>query len=152
MNTIQLNLKNFTDLELITITEKFTDIPKNKEEITSFVKKVIGNVSILEIHISEILPYMAIEMSERLKKNLNPIKGKKGKVEKLSDDKYNGMHPNGIDEGYTQKGFFYNEPIEGECFYIGSLKTSPVTEVISKTEHEIKFKTLNSTYLLSIDI
>lgn len=73
MNTIQLNLKNFTDLELITITEKFTDIPKNKEEITSFMKKVIGNISILEIHISEILPYMAIEMSERLKKNLNHI-------------------------------------------------------------------------------
>lgn len=73
MNTIQLNLKNFTDLELITITEKFTDIPKNKEEITSFMKKVIGNISILEIHISEILPYMAIEMSQRLKKNLNHI-------------------------------------------------------------------------------
>lgn len=76
---------------------------------------------------------------------------KLGTIIKQSDDKFNGNHPNGIFEGYRQKGRFLNFPTINQYFYIGSLRTSPVTEIISETDEEIIFKTLNSTYKLIIE-
>lgn len=69
---------------------------------------------------------------------------------KLSDDKFNGFHPNGIDKGYNSIGTFQDPPTVGDSFTIINnitgryLVTSTVTEIISDT----KFKTKNSTYEL----
>lgn len=74
-----------------------------------------------------------------------------GTIIKESDDKFNGNHPNGIHKGYMQKGDFLKVPTINEYFYIGSLRTSPVTEIISETNKEMIFKTVNSTYKLIIE-
>ena len=71
-------------------------------------------------------------------------------LRKKSDDIFGGMHPNGIDPGYTVIGNFEKPPTVGERFVITGrgirryLNTSPVSEIISGTE----FKTENSTYEL----
>ena len=75
------------------------------------------------------------------------------KLEKLTDDKFEGLHPNGIYEGHTVLGFIISELTIGERFEIcgagNFLSTSPVTEIISITPEETIFKTLNSTYKLT---
>jgi hypothetical protein len=66
-------------------------------------------------------------------------------------DKFDGKHPNGIDNGYTVIGTFNNPPTIGERFdirgrHIGQyLSTSPVTEIVD----EFTFKTANSVYKLN---
>jgi hypothetical protein len=67
------------------------------------------------------------------------------KLTKISDDVFNGFHPNGIDKGYTKSGEILAMPKVGECFYIAGLRTSRVT-----VEMDAKniFKTRNSTYQL----
>lgn len=78
---------------------------------------------------------------------------KHGTLTKISDDVFNGNHPNGIFEGYSQSGFF-SRVIVGEEFYVISghdyLRTSEVKKIISETDKEIIFKTLNSIYKLEI--
>lgn len=73
-------------------------------------------------------------------------KGTFVRVKKLSDDKYNGFHPNGIDEGYTEQGIVQEDLEVGKRFHISRLGryllTSEVTEIID----ENTFKTKNSTY------
>ena len=75
------------------------------------------------------------------------------KLEKLTDDKFEGLHPNGIYEGHTVLGFIISELTIGERFEIcgagNFLSTSPVTEIVSITPEETIFKTLNSTYKLT---
>ncbi len=72
---------------------------------------------------------------------------------KISDDVFNGNHPNGIVEGYGI--VFDNKPeiIIGERYTVANatryLSTSVVTEIISETEKETIFKTKNSTYKLT---
>lgn len=72
-------------------------------------------------------------------------------VVKLSDDMYEGFHPNGIREGYSSRGFVSDLEV-GKYFYCDSLRTSPVTVIISVDDanREIIFKTINSTYRLSL--
>ena len=77
-------------------------------------------------------------------------KGDFVKVVKLSDDKYDWFHPNGVFRGYTVYGEIENPPIEGEALLIvkakgdahGWFHTSVITEIVD----ENTFKTLNSTY------
>lgn len=69
-------------------------------------------------------------------------------IEKLSDDVFEGKHPNNINKGYTQKGILHTDIVVGDCVYVGSLRTSTVTEIVSNTV----FKTRNSTYRLSKEI
>lgn len=76
---------------------------------------------------------------------------KKGTIKKLSDDKFEGKHPNGIFEGYTKTGLILETPKIGESFYIGSLGTSVVTEIVKEEGNKVTFKTLNSTYELTYD-
>tara|TARA_R110000803_G_scaffold78744_8_gene144003 strand:- start:451 stop:696 length:246 start_codon:yes stop_codon:yes gene_type:complete len=63
---------------------------------------------------------------------------------KLSDDNFEGNHPNGVVEGCTTRGFLYRTPEVGQRAIIGSLRTSIVTEIVDETT----FKTENSTYKL----
>ena len=75
------------------------------------------------------------------------------KLEKLTDDKFEGLHPNGIYEGHVVVGHTITNLKIGERFEILGpgqyLNTSPVTEIISTTPEETIFKTLNSTYKLT---
>lgn len=70
---------------------------------------------------------------------------KKYRVTKITDDRFEGKHPNGIDAGYVKEGYIPFSPKEGECFFCGLLRTSRVTQELD--ENGI-FKTLNSTYKL----
>jgi len=78
------------------------------------------------------------------------VKDKVYLLTKTADNKFNGIHPNGIDVGYCQAGIFVDPPTVGKRFLIRGmginnyLITSTVTEIINKTT----FKTENSTYKL----
>jgi hypothetical protein len=72
---------------------------------------------------------------------------RKIRLTKISDDYFNGNHPNNIQEGFAKEGSISELPIIGERFYIGTFSTSLVKEVLDK-EHSIIFKTLYSTYNL----
>lgn len=71
---------------------------------------------------------------------------------KLSDDVFEGKHPNGYYAGFTMLGAVLGPPVVGAQYYImgrhlgDSFHTSTVTEIISITDDEIIFKTKNSTY------
>ncbi len=74
------------------------------------------------------------------------------KLEKMSDDAFNGKHPNGIAEGMTWGGNYLEKPTIGESFTfishvpgVFTLNTSKVIEVVD----ENVFKTRNSTYKLT---
>lgn len=76
-----------------------------------------------------------------------------GLIKKVVDD-FNGHHPNGIGEGYKRIGVCNLKHLKvDENFYVGSLVTSPITEIVLFEEindlvSKFIFKTLNSTYLL----
>ena len=71
------------------------------------------------------------------------------KLTKISDDHFNGQHPNGIYEGYTKKGYMIKKPTVGERFSLyqnklySGFSTSPVTIKLDKNK---VFKTTYSTY------
>jgi hypothetical protein len=65
----------------------------------------------------------------------------KVKLYKLSDCS-DPEYPNHIQAGYVTEGMMLKEPIVNECFYVGSLRTSLVQEIID----EFTFKTVNSIY------
>ena len=72
---------------------------------------------------------------------------KKYRIEKLSDDKFEGAHPNGIFEGYSKQGPIHpKRPEVGSRFICGNLITSIVTEGLNE---DGVFKTMNSTYKLT---
>jgi len=81
------------------------------------------------------------------------------RLEKLSDDKFNGLHPNGIIEGSVRIGKLYYGVEEGASVVIGTptsfgffpkFYTSTVIKVIKRNKKSILFKTENSTYRLKI--
>jgi endonuclease YncB( thermonuclease family) len=81
-----------------------------------------------------------------LGKNYN---NKRMRLTKVSDNRFSGKHPNGINVGYSKEGTFKYGPVVGERFYIGGLYTSTVTKIID----DKTFETENSTYRLEdIDI
>jgi len=71
---------------------------------------------------------------------------RKIKITKLSDDKFNGKHPNGIYEGHETVGLEFAAPKVGERYNVQGLSTSLVTEIVD----ENTFKTLNSTYKIEV--
>lgn len=77
---------------------------------------------------------------------------KKIKITKIKDDAFEGNHPNGINEGYTKKGYEINPPTLNERYAVGDGKmdrfpfsTSLVTQL---PDENGVFKTLYSTYKL----
>jgi hypothetical protein len=81
------------------------------------------------------------------------------KLIKLTDDKFNGNHPKNIQKGFQVEGELMNgKPTVGESLWIDhdpssdkAFATSMITEIIHDNDIECKFKTLNSTYLLTYE-
>jgi hypothetical protein len=65
---------------------------------------------------------------------------------KISDDMFEGRHPNGINEGFKQIGGYIAGPIVGERYRFNNLTTSTVTEITEDNDESVDFKTNNSTY------
>lgn len=74
-------------------------------------------------------------------------KRKKVRLTKISDDYFEGNHPNNINAGYKEIGYMTREPEIGERFYVGFFSTSPVISLLDKNGI---FKTTYSTYKLEI--
>lgn len=81
------------------------------------------------------------------KKANNMSKRKKVRLTKLSDDHFEGRHPNNINAGHVEEGWMTREPEIGERFYVGFFSTSPVIRLLDK---DGIFKTTYSTYKLEI--
>lgn len=79
----------------------------------------------------------------------------KYKLVKISDDRFEGKHPNNINEGYIVIGILASPLIIGECLHMYHsvskiFHTSTVTGILKNTESEKIFETLNSTYKLTL--
>lgn len=75
----------------------------------------------------------------------NNIKLKRIKLTKLSDEVFNGSHPNNINPGFQMEGYELIPPTIGESYWVSNnWRTSTVTKIMDNG----KFKTLNSTYKL----
>jgi hypothetical protein len=73
---------------------------------------------------------------------------RKIRLTKISDDAFNGNHPNGIYQGHVVEGLFLQPPTIGERFYVicqNGFSTSPVIEPANS---EGVFRTTYSTYKL----
>ena len=74
--------------------------------------------------------------------------GKKVRITKLSDDEFNGQHPNGIYKGYTREGIELKPPTIGERYYLSDrFSTSPVTKIIDKNTIKTTYSTYKIEYL-----
>ena len=79
--------------------------------------------------------------------------GDKVKVVKMSDDKFNGNHPNGIESGHVVYGEIVRPVEVGSFLYLlkvtgsshGFFHTSEITKIIDENH----FKTRNSTYKIT---
>lgn len=78
--------------------------------------------------------------AEKVEINIDEIR--RMRVEKVSDDKFGGNHPNGINEGYSKEGMVMLFKVDYPLV-MGELRTSPITEI---NEEKGIFKTRNSTY------
>jgi hypothetical protein len=80
----------------------------------------------------------------------------KVKIYKKSDDKFNGEHPNNINEGAERIGIaVFGKPVVDRSFRVFHsdtriFTTSRVTEIVSDTSQGGEFKTLNSTYVWEV--
>lgn len=76
----------------------------------------------------------------------------KYKLVKLKDEKFNGLHPNGIFEGDTRIGHISKKPIVGERYHFGTGLDHPKNHLWTSTVIELlndnKFRTRNSIYEL----
>ncbi len=74
---------------------------------------------------------------------------KKIKITKLSDDHFEGNHPNGIYKGYEKIGYMHEPPTIGDRFHVfedklwSNFSTSLVIEALNDDN---VFKTTYSTY------
>lgn len=74
------------------------------------------------------------------------------KIKKISDDKFNGIHPNGINEGYKAEGFDVDDSFKvGDRLYLDDNGRWFVTSTIISIDNKNKiFTTKNSTYKFEI--
>jgi len=71
------------------------------------------------------------------------------KITKLRYDAFNGVHPNGINQGFQiELDIQIEKPIVGESYRFGRLTTSYVTEILEDSNDQVTFKTKNSTYVV----
>ena len=72
---------------------------------------------------------------------------------KEKDNKFEGVHPNGINEGYVFEGTSVSDIVIGNCFYIFGnegrfLRTSTIKSISFDDSDNPSFETENSTYKL----
>lgn len=67
---------------------------------------------------------------------------RKVRITKLTDDEFNGQHPNGINVGYTKTGMELDSPQVGKRYYVDMFSTSPVVRI----NDDGTIKTTYSTY------
>ena len=82
--------------------------------------------------------------------DFSKYKGVRIKLTKLEDTKFNGVHPNGINEGYTREGVInVNYSNEHQCFLIIErdrfFNTSQVTKIEELEGYDLAH-TINSVY------
>lgn len=65
---------------------------------------------------------------------------------KLSDNRFNGKHPNGVHPGYVTRGNLIHPPVVGESCIIVTLRGYFETSTVIELLPDGVFKTLNSTY------
>lgn len=70
---------------------------------------------------------------------------RKVKLEKIKDLRFEGRHPNGVNEGHVAIGEEIQPPIVGSCYYLGSMRTSTVIRI----SDDNTFETRNSIYQLT---
>jgi len=72
------------------------------------------------------------------------------KLTKISDDKFDGKHPNGIYEGDARTGFKGKGPVVGDRYEFRGIvpQSSLLTSVVVSVEADGIFKTMYSTYKL----
>jgi len=70
--------------------------------------------------------------------------GRKVRLTKSKDTRFDGNHPNSINEGYVKQGVLSWDIKVGSSVEVGSFYTSTVTKINSETE----FETLNSVYTI----
>lgn len=78
---------------------------------------------------------------------------KKVRITKISDDAFDGNHPNGINEGFTIEGYEVIPMQVGERYVLSRSKTYPIfsTSNVKELPNEQGiFKTTYSTYKLDI--
>lgn len=88
---------------------------------------------------------------QQYKQNKIPLKlNKKVKLTKISDDSFNGKHPNNINEGYTKIGIEIKPPTIGERYFLDSFfgfSTSPIIEIIDENTFKSTYSTYKIEYL-----
>lgn len=90
-----------------------------------------------------------MQKTNNISQNLKKSELKLIILDKLSDDAFNGNHPNNIQQGYTKRGLMLVPPIVGQRFWLDNFSTSVVTKILKTTNKSIKFKTLYSTYKIT---
>lgn len=78
-----------------------------------------------------------------------PSRGTQCVLVKLSHDG-DTPNPHGIHAGYTKRSVYTGLPKVGYSYWFGGLSTTLVIKIISQKRNEIVFKTLNSTYKLTV--
>lgn len=77
---------------------------------------------------------------------------KKYRLTKLSDDMFEGKHPNFVYAGRYEEGHITSQPKVGERFLFGTGLDHPrnhlLTSIVTEILEDGKFKTINSTYQL----
>ena len=69
-------------------------------------------------------------------------------LKKLSDDRFEGKHPNDVFEGHVEIGYMIKEPKVGDRFGLFIDKKTPVfiTSIVTSILDNCTFQTINSTY------
>ena len=70
----------------------------------------------------------------------------KVRITKLTDDFFNGNHPNGVSEEYVKEGYIQKEPTVGEEFWVFTISTYFHTSIVTEIIDDHTFKTFYSTY------
>lgn len=122
--------KDEDSIELLkTMVENDVDSIKKTFEIiyNSLEPKIVNKIKRDVFHIN---------LVDTKKEGLRQIK--LVKLKELPD----ALYPNNIIVGYEKIGIFEGNPVVGECFYCGNLRTSTVQKIIN----ENTFQTFNSIY------
>jgi hypothetical protein len=128
-------------------TEYYTYITEVEAESQEEALKIAGTLEKEEPIDSRKNTYQGADVDYVITEKTNKVEQNKTtrvRLTKLEDNAFDGLHPNGIDVGYTREGKLTNKPTIGERLYIGlGFSTSPLTTL--PDENGI-FKTTYSTY------